>query len=119
MPWTCFLVTEIPGEEFLFDVPGEGMRTFSMLQPGAMWFDNGDKDDLVVKLPSGSEWYIDRGRLINEQTDRIGKPRLPQWTRTGEPPNVTASPSINHVGQYHGWLQNGVLSDDCEGRVFA
>lgn len=38
------------------------------------------------------------------------------WTVTGDPPNITVSPSIHAPGLYHGWLQNGVLTDDCEGR---
>lgn len=40
------------------------------------------------------------------------------WTVTGEAPLITLSPSINMVGSYHGWLQNGILSDDCEGRKY-
>lgn len=108
MAWQCYMV-ELRDYEFYKD----GQRiAFTDLAPGAMWFDDGE---LCVKLPSGSEWLIDRGRRLNEQ-----KPsrRLPQWTRTGEPPRVTATPSINHVGQYHGWLRDGVLTDDCEGRTF-
>jgi hypothetical protein len=38
------------------------------------------------------------------------------WQRTGEPPNITANPSIgigrNDQGQkwkYHGWLKDGYL----------
>jgi hypothetical protein len=30
----------------------------------------------------------------------------------GEKPPVTVHPSINAVGIYHGWLKDGVLSDD-------
>jgi hypothetical protein len=82
-----------------------------------MWFDDGE---LCVKIPggsAGSEWNVDRGRLLNESMIEQGKPRrFPAWTRTGEPPNVTANPSINWVGFYHGWLKNGVLTDDCEAR---
>lgn len=37
------------------------------------------------------------------------------WTRTGDPlaipPTVSATPSINAVGRFHGWLANGMLSD--------
>ena len=40
------------------------------------------------------------------------------WTVTGDAPNITISPSINIGGNYHGWLQNGVISEDCEGRKF-
>lgn len=35
------------------------------------------------------------------------------WDVTGEPPNVTANPSIqhNHGNRWHGWLRNGVLTE--------
>lgn len=43
-------------------------------------------------------------------------------TITGEGDQLTASPSIlvsNAEGpKYHGWLQNGILTDDCDGRKF-
>jgi hypothetical protein len=32
------------------------------------------------------------------------------WTRTGEPPLITVTPSLNvNDEQWHGWLTNGVL----------
>lgn len=37
------------------------------------------------------------------------------WTRTGTPPNITASPSIL-TGKYHGFLQGGVLTDSLPDR---
>lgn len=40
------------------------------------------------------------------------------WQVTGTAPMITVAPSINIVGSYHGWLQNGVISDDCEGRRY-
>lgn len=40
------------------------------------------------------------------------------WTVTGKPPDITVSPSINYVGSYHGWLQNGVISQDVDGRNY-
>jgi hypothetical protein len=40
------------------------------------------------------------------------------WTVTGIAPNITVHPSINCVGAYHGWLQNGIISPDCEGRLY-
>jgi len=42
-----------------------------------------------------------------------------RWARTGVPPLVTVTPSINVPGKYHGWLSNGVLTDDVEGRVIS
>lgn len=58
---------------------------------------------LVVQTPAG-EWVVD-SPSANEK-----KP----WQRTGEPPFVTASPSIlfdgAHGGRaYHGWLRDGQL----------
>ncbi len=108
MSWTCYLV-ELRGCDFY---QNDRVVLFNDLKPGAMWSDDGE---LTVKLPSGSEWNMDRGRLLNAA--KKGRD-FPQWTRTGEAPNVTAHPSINHVGQYHGWLKNGVLTDDCEGRTY-
>ena len=116
MAWTCYIL-EFSSSFLKWRLPGtnEYNMVWADLQPGAMWFEDGE---LSVKLPGGGEWNIDRGRLWNEQIGREGKKPLPAWTRTGEAPFITASPSINWVGKYHGWLQNGILTDDCEGRKF-
>lgn len=117
MPYQCFMVEVREGVFFQDGKP----VTYDSFQPGAMWFDEGE---LCVKLPSGAEWNIDRGRILNAQHERIGKThKLSQWTRHGEPPRVSVSPSINHVRQphslgYHGWLTNGELSDDIESRTY-
>lgn len=111
MSWQCFMV-EYVGQSEMEPIAGGGSRSWSLfrqdgeivrfeqLRPGAMYMD--DERGLVVLLPSRSFWYPDR-------PDRT-------WTRTGEPPNITVTPSINHVGQYHGFLKNGVLTDDVDGR---
>lgn len=39
------------------------------------------------------------------------------WTITGTAPKFTASPSIASP-RYHGWLRDGVLTPDCEGRIY-
>lgn len=74
--------------------------------PGAMWdatwMPGGrgpDGRSLCVKLPDGREWWVD-GPSANG----------PGWERRGEPPTISASPSIATPG-YHGWLVDGVLSD--------
>lgn len=116
MPWMCYMVEPVIGSGGMFSRDGE-MVPWSKLEPGAMWFDG---EELFCKIPggsAGSEWMIDRGRMLNEDPTRVGKKKFPQWTRTGDPPKITANPSINYVGFYHGWLRDGVLSDDCEGRV--
>ncbi len=113
MPWACQLFEQHPAEPLLFRPLGAtAYVTYSQLPIGAMWLDG---DELCVLLPSRDEWNIDRGRKLNEAK---ATRQLPQWTRTGALPMVTARPSINSVGRYHGWLTDGVLSDDVDGRHF-
>jgi hypothetical protein len=65
----------------------------------------GTREPLLVECPTGN-WIID-------QTSSNGD----GWTVTGTPPLLTARPSILLPG-YHGWLTDGVLSDDLEGRTY-
>jgi hypothetical protein len=72
--------------------------------PGAMyiatWFH--EKDHLHVCLPpNGGHDYWD---VDGPSSNGNG------WTRTGEPPNVTANPSIL-TPRYHGFLRNGWLEE--------
>lgn len=126
MPWPCYLVETAGHTDWIMlegggrmqkrlfkDAAGSTLQ-WEDLRPGAMWFDD---DRLHVKLPGtkhGSDWDIDLGRICKERGDITNHP---VWTREGEPPNVTAHPSINWVGHYHGWLQDGALTSDVEGRV--
>ncbi len=77
--------------------------TLSDAPPGAMWladwypWKGPDGQTLIVKTPAG-EWLVD---APSEQGT--------SWTRVGDPPEVTITPSIHFVGQYHAILQNGVL----------
>lgn len=68
---------------------------------------------IVVMMPSKNAY----GEIVgfpftvdSKQRDEHGYKDC-GWTVTGDIPNVTVSPSINAVGIYHGWLQNGVISD--------
>ena len=114
MAWECYMV-EYAGqtEPELFEDGGSFSHAqwkladgtivqIDGLRPGAMWFD--DDCGLCVLLPCKIIWHPDR-------SDRT-------WKRTGDPPNVTITPSINAVGTYHGYLTNGALTDDLEGRTF-
>lgn len=62
---------------------------------------------LQVKLPPGGphDWWNIDGPSYNNGVQGPG------WTRTGIVPNITVNPSIDYPGHYHGWLQNGALSD--------
>lgn len=72
------------------------------------WFPR--RAPLVVMLPGTGTFCIDSMASGNHPHG---------WTVTGDAPNVTLTPSVNAVGVYHGWIQNGVITDDCEGRTFA
>lgn len=71
----------------------------------------GKRRPLIVCLPNGELFCPD-----SAYTNR--SPLGPGWTVTGDAPSITVSPSINCIGRYHGWIQNGVITDDCEGRRF-
>lgn len=61
-------------------------------------------------------------------------PERKGWTVSGEPPNITVSPSIKIDSKrpkgnggsgewedytcYHGFIENGILKEDCDGRLF-
>jgi hypothetical protein len=71
------------------------------------WDESHDPAHLVAVLPSCELWDID-GPSSNG----------PGWSRSGEPPAVTVSPSIL-TPRYHGFLRNGVFTPDIDkGRTY-
>jgi hypothetical protein len=89
---------------------GEDM-TLLEAPAGAMWYADWypgkgpDGHCLAVKLPNGTDWLVDAPSSSGGN-----------WTRTGEPPNVTAQPSIGSgdpadPNYYHGFLRDGKLVD--------
>ena len=73
---------------------------------------NSSRQPLLVKLPGIAGLFCVDGKCRDSEKWYGG------WTVIGEAPNITVTPSINLIGIYHGWLQNGIISDDCEGRKF-
>ena len=88
--------------------------------PGAMWWDRythfgttADKElyararALFVCLPDGTPFCVDGPAYhFDDTTHKVVYGGM--WTRTGEPPLVSATPSVN-TGSWHGWLTNGEL----------
>lgn len=75
------------------------------------WF--GKRPPLTVVLPDGSHWCVDvKSNLPNGQSGWG-----PGWNISGDALHLTASPSIN-CPRYHGFLQNGVLTPDLDGRSY-
>ncbi|MDB5056000.1 MAG: hypothetical protein JWM44_4050 [Bacilli bacterium] len=71
-----------------------------------------NKTEWYVRLPDG-----DFHNFHAKTQDGTG------WNVIGEAPNFTVTPSINRYASYnhkgwHGYITNGVLTDDCEGRVY-
>lgn len=104
--------------ELLYALPDGTLCTNREMPVGAIWRaehmeahwgNPGDGRCYQVQLPPGGlgdQWII-------EQPSQSGG----HWTRTGEPPDFTCSPSIL-TPRYHGFLQNGVLTDDLDGHRY-
>lgn len=124
MSWPCTLVksirrgdwekTESGGEvRQLYWTLADGREVdFNSLPVGAMWHSSLQPEaygepSLCVVLPGKVIWH-----MHHEGTNGH------RWQITGEPPTITAHPSINYVGTYHGWVRDGVVSDDVDGRKF-
>lgn len=70
----------------------------------------GKRLPITVCLPDGSMWCPD-------QRPTYGSNTIEGWKVTGDLPRITARPSVGKPG-YHGFLTDGVLSDDLDGRTF-
>jgi len=117
MTWQCKLI-EAPdldehgnidvskrevGDMWFLDVPPEELKNRNL---SAQYFaQNANRKPLVVMLP-GRHYF-----LLDAQCFNSDRGFYDGWTVTGVPPNITVSPSINMVGRYHGFLQNGILGN--------
>ena len=106
----CFMV-EPDGTDWRNPATGASKRWPWEFGAGAMWWqphhDQGcpewDKERaLWVTLPTGQPFCID-GPSFD------GKAYGPGWARTGEPPNISATPSVNYIDHWHGFITNGEL----------
>lgn len=119
MPWPCFLIARTPDlKAFVTDEGREQARI-----PGAMWWASPDSLPKDHSVPAGAFDRFPKLLCVRLPSGGSFHPQIPPageshgWEITGEPPKVTIRPSINHVGVYHGYLTDGVLSDDLEGRA--
>ncbi len=79
----------------------------------------GGRLPLVVRLPGPTDFCVDFNTWSTREVD--GKRRLvfgPPWQVSGPPERLTVAPSINCPGVYHGYIRDGVITDDCDGRRF-
>lgn len=130
MPWTCRL------REFTLDDHGQSFAVGDMFYLPRHLYDHPDdpvywlrhwerhlsdyyrqhnshRAPIMVCLPGNCLWCVDSQTVDNGQWSGASG-----WTVTGEAPFITVAPSINIGGTYHGYLQNGVISDDVDGRSY-
>lgn len=109
-------------EELLYKGAPDGrLYTLRSHPPGAIWraiwmeketenpYAAPDGKVWCLKLPGDTEWLI---YSFSSGPDRR------KWDVHGTLPNITVHPSVNAEGYYHGWIKDGVISEDCEGRKF-
>lgn len=114
MPWTCRLVPHDKSPKEVGDVwyapwlldPAKWPDVLS-LEYKRDWA--GKREPLVVRLPGPVDLCVDH------RADDAGGHG---WVVTGDPETLTVSPSINAIGIYHGFIRNGVITDDVEGRTY-
>lgn len=122
MPWTLRLVEnptqedkQTPGVVYFAPWAREGGRL--SVQYKRDWADK--RDPICLVIPGYGAILLDAA-YYPETSGQEGH----GWIVTGEVPKLTASPSLgigrNAEGRwhYHGWLKDGVLSDDIEGRTY-
>lgn len=110
MTWTLRIV-DLDALRARGELPRTGDMWFADWYPADMMSEHyrrdhaGMRPPIIIRLPDGDDWCPDR-----PSNNGSG------WTVTGEAPRLTATPSILSNGGYHGFLCDGVLTDDVSGR---
>lgn len=102
MPITCFMVKRIMDCWLSHgDGPNVGAMVWGRHEVKAYDTDPRPFPHLEVMTPAG---------LVCLDCPETDPPYL-KWTRTGEPPLVTVTPSLNVNNElWHGWLTDGILT---------
>lgn len=75
------------------------------------WENNYNRSPLFVILPGHVLFLVD-GTCGYSGNKNGG------WIIKGQAPKITVIPSINMKGFYHGFITNGVITNDVEGRIY-
>lgn len=125
MNWRCTFVAEPPksaddgrvdyaklsvGDMWFLDLPEDKWRDCHLTK--YYWQHNTRRPPLVVLLPGPNYFMVD-GQCYSSE-----KGYYDAWTVSGKTPVITVSPSIHIFGRYHGWLKDGVIGNDVDGRRF-
>lgn len=125
MSWPCKLIVLTDVERELHGmptVPNVGDMWLTPMTPhrepqvGSNYLKDwkGKRDLICVYMPGGWIWMPDLMAYSGE-LGRHGN----GWKVHGEPPCITCEPSINACGIYHGYIRDGVITEDVEGRRFS
>lgn len=117
MSWTCRLLDTWPEHP----QPGDMRLDPTMIADTPMgrycrreWLSTGYLERHLANRPP--VWvYLPGGRWICVDA-RPDKGM--EWQVGGDPPRITVMPAIHLVGVYCGWLIDGVLGDDRDGRTY-
>lgn len=86
-------------------------------------FEQAARRPIAVVLPGGYHFCIDTaywGGPWGENRARVGwDVRLAAAPVVGDRLQLTCSPSVDIGGSYHGWIRDGEISEDVEGRRLA
>lgn len=75
--------------------------------------DNSKRPPLVILLP-GKTYFVADSKCFS-----LEKGYYDGWKVVGDPANLTIAPSVNFKGAYHGYITNGIIGNDVEGRKFS
>lgn len=112
MPWRLKVIAE-----------PRTVEDFDRLRPGDCWIDEASDPRylalMVAPAHAGKRaWMVALPGLAPFPIYSAATRDNTAWTVTGEPPDVTVAPSIDCNGVYHGYIRDGVITDDLEHRVY-
>lgn len=113
MSWPCRLVAadtspkEVGDVWFTWSLDGVDLCDVLSVEYTRDWA--GVRPPVVIRLPGPVDVCLDR------QVDGEGGHG---WTVRGVAPHLTVTPSVNIIGVYHGFIRDGFVTPDCQGRLY-
>lgn len=127
MVWFCRLIELAPDLRSLHHLHVGDMFFLPKTEHRSAWFkilqlyvnnlsdyykeNNSKRQPLFVMLPGKNLFCVDQ-KCITAGGWKGG------WIVNGTAPELTVYPAIHLQGLYHGWIRNGIITPDLEGRLF-
>lgn len=128
MPWNMIYYDECPETPKVGNIwAAPEWEESNIISHQFHLYTQGQRPPLMVVLPSSSvsspsgDYF-----LVDRKWDSDGDDNAEDgWSITivgdlidGEQPDITLEPSIHVIDSYHGYIRNGVITDDLEGRSY-